>query len=345
MSTNVLHTEGRHRTETLTVFKPSSEAAREPARITLRQFFQEHFLPDWLEAIGAAPRNIEQYRNSISLACQQGFADLPLTAIDRAAVSRFVQWLRKRPGRRDGTIAASTVNKHLTAIQKVLRVAGPAGNKNRMGYGILAEVPWLPKLSTTTELRPDLSMAEIEEWWDVVATATRPRVKGVIAPDWWRAWILFSYNTALRISTTLRVEWKHLKGDWLHLPGSIMKGGRAAKIYINSTGRAAVEKIRTDSPLMFSWTFRLRHIHTCRRAVVDQDNHPERANWTSHALRRTLDTWLTERNPAIAKLQLAHAQTDIDLRHYVQPRIVKPLLEEVPQPRQAWAWLSGVTTI
>jgi len=211
-----------------------------------------------------------------------------------------------------------------------------------MGYNLIETVPWLPKLKVTTKLRPDLTLQEIEEWWDVVAAATRPQTPaGVSTPDWWRAWLLFSYNTALRISTTLLVEWKHVKEDWLHLPGEIMKGGRAAKVYLNTTAAAAIEMIRTDDPKVFSWKYQISHIHLCRRETVDQDNHPERANWTSHALRRTLDTWLTERNPAVAKLQLAHAQRDIDLRHYVQPRIVKPLMEEVPQPRQAAAWLAG----
>jgi len=307
---------------------------------TLRQFFDHHFLPECLLATGAAPRNVDQYRESMALACRQGLGELPLAAIDRAACTQFILWLRQRPGR-NGTISASTVNKHLTAIGKILRTAGPADDRNPLGYDLLERPPRLAKLRTTTELREDLSLAEIEQWWDVVETARRPRIPGVAPADWWRAWLLLSYNTALRISTTLQVDWRHLKGEWLHLPGEIMKGGRAAKVYLNTAGRRAIERVRTDSDRVLSWPYRIRSFHTVRRKTVDQRHHPERSNWTSHALRRTLDTWLTERNPAVAKLQLAHKQNDIDLRHYVQPRIVKPLLEEVPQPKQAEAWLAG----
>jgi len=267
---------------------------------TLRQFFDHHFLPECLLATGAAPRNVDQYRESMALACRQGLGELPLAAIDRAACTQFILWLRQRPGR-NGTISASTVNKHLTAIGKILRTAGPADDRNPLGYDLLERPPRLAKLRTTTELREDLSLAEIEQWWDVVETARRPRIPGVAPADWWRAWLLLSYNTALRISTTLQVDWRHLKGEWLHLPGEIMKGGRAAKVYLNTAGRRAIERVRTDSDRVLSWPYRIRSFHTVRRSGGEIAARPQAERHRPAALRPAADRQAAPRRGPAAK--------------------------------------------
>ncbi len=66
--------------------------------------------------------------------------------------------------------------------------------------------------------------------------------------------------------------------------------------------------------------------------MVRRSDSPLCERWRPHNLRRSLLTWLAERNPAVAKLQAGHVGGDVTLLHYVHPRIVKGLLDELPQP-------------
>jgi len=337
-------TEGPTGTDTLrrtSNGRRNGNGKRRRTEITLGEFFTTCFLPKHLAAEDAAPGTIEDYRLAVAQ-WKQYTRDPPLWSIDQDICLRFQERLKTREYR-GRTIKAITVNNRCARIAKLLRLAGPT-NGHGAGYGLIAHVPQFARVRQDHDPpRPALSIEAIESWWDAVADARTPLIPGVEPADWWRALVLWGHNTGFRIKATLLAEWDMIDGHWLTAPGRIMKRRRGGRFYVNSTAQAALYRIRTSSPTIFSWPYTIGHIHTARRKVLDQKHYPERSLWSSQALRRTLLTWLAERNPAVAQLQAGHRGTSVLMKHYVQPEIVEGLLEQVPQPRQAWAWLSGVS--
>jgi len=309
---------------------------------TLGQFFESFIRPHCFEAAGLSPLTIESYAWSIALWCQLT-GDPPLHEIDQATCSAFTRRLRERTNRDGKPISSRTINLHVKNLRKCFRLAGPASEaRNPLGQDLIDRVPYLQTVRNgRIPARPGLTIVELESWWDTVATARTPIIPGIRPADWWRAWLLFAYNTAFRIKATLKLQWSMIDGEWIDAPAAIMKLGAAGRFYLNTTARRALEKIRTASDRVLSWPYRVEQFHRSRRLVLDQDNHADRRKWTAHALRRTVLSWLAERNLAAAVLTAGHTGKNVLVTHYVSPRIVIPWLEQLPQPRQAAEWLES----
>ncbi|HUX15129.1 MAG TPA: site-specific integrase [Phycisphaerae bacterium] len=197
---------------------------------------------------------------------------------------------------------------------------------------------WAPRLKAPPERVEEptaiFSLEEIGHWLEACQSATLPKLPGVDPAAWWRALVAFAYNTGLRIDTLVRVRWEHVEGRWLVVPAALMKRRRrGARIYLNRRALAAARSIRTDGePRLFAWPAGLNQLHRARRRILDASRIEPRRRFGFHALRRALLSWLTARNPAVAKLQAGHVGGDVTLRYYVSPAIVGRFLERVPQP-------------
>lgn len=304
--------------------------------LTLREFFEQYVLPVYLRGRRAAESTVGQWRESVRLwAAYTGGP--PLGAIDDYVCAEFVAGLSARKWR--GTILSpNTVRKHVVPIAKILSLAGPRTQREPAGKGLLAEVPYLPKPPERVEpSERDLSLAEIEQWMAACDGATRPRIAGVEPADWWRALILWQYNTGLRIECSLSVEWSMLGPRWLEVPARLVKGRkRGVKIWINEAARAAVARVRTGSPRILSYPYQAKSFHAQRRAVVARIDGEHSERFKTHNLRRSLLTWLARHNPLVAKLQAGHSMGgDVLGKFYVNPSVVERLMSRVPQPVEA----------
>jgi len=310
----------------------------DPAAMTLAEFFRSYAQRNFLAARQAKPRNVEQYRESMRL-WQQYTGDPPLPAIDQEQLTAFSLALQQRTWR-GKAIDNRTVNKHLKSVQTVLRLAGPRGERNRLGCGLLAEVPYAALLPESRRRpKPPALLAEVEAAWDVMGEAVEPRVHGIRAGQWGRALWLVLWNTGLRIDAALRAEWRMVEDRWLVVPAGCGKTRHESWIWLNEPALRALQLIRTASPKLFSWPWDPRHWHKFRRTLFAIEGHPERSTWKTHALRRALATYLARHNPAVADLMLGHSGRSILLDHYVDPSIVADLMGRREQPRQAAEWL------
>lgn len=307
--------------------------------MTLGQFYDAYVLPVWRTASSTKTTAIDQaaLNHWASLT-----GDPPLDAISAYDTAAFVERVKLLPGKNGRPISPNTIRKHCTALQFILDRAGPGDDRRLRNTARLIDRP--PGFQRPKYRKPPtigaLSLLEIGRWMRVCDQANTPaKMRPVVPTKWWRALVTFLYNTALRIETTLYLEWDMLAEDgWLTIPPEIYKGREhGGEFYVNRHARAAIESIR-------HWRF---------QEIFPWKNWPNSASWLHeqrrrlwksakinrpgigfHGLRKACETALAGRNELVARFVAGHvAGDDILANHYVDHRqIVGEHLEQLPQP-------------
>lgn len=306
--------------------------------MTLLEFYEAYIRPVCREAAGRADKTLDLDRTALKL-WREITGDPPLEEIDQWTCSEFVAQLCKRPGKCGAKrISPNTVRKHCTHLQLFLDRAGPRSRINRLGQDLLEAPPYLERPKKRYKPATDsLSVDEIARWLDACPRARLPRkMRGFHAETYWRALVLFTYNTGLRIDTVMCLTRRMLDGDWLIVPPEIYKGGsHGGQFFVNRHARAAIESVRqTVCPTIFPWPGwpksdswlqehrrRLWEIAGIRRPGVG-----------FHGLRKALITWVAAQNAMLAKMVAGHSTGDVTQECYVHPHVVEEIMQRVPQP-------------
>jgi len=302
------------------------------AEMSLSAFYWVYVRPVCLEAHGAAPRTFDAYERTLGL-WKRLTGDPPLAKIDQLTCAKFVAKLGERPGRK-GNVSPNTIRKHCVQLQMVLDRAGPRTRDNRLGTGLIEEVPWLERPKPRPKAATDnFTLEEISQWLAACEIATKPEVEGIPAPDWWRALVRFLYNTGLRIGTAMGLRWDMIEGDWIVIPPEIMKTHAGKRHPLNKSARAAIEAIRTPDPRIFPHPYkRVTQIHKIRADILAASDIPPARRFGFHGLRKALATHLAQKNPMIATMMLGHTMAKTTQDHYVNPGIAAAVMAKVPQP-------------
>ena len=309
--------------------------------MTLSEFYAAYILPVCRVAADRSDKTIKLDRTALKLWAEIT-GDPPLERIDQFTCSAFVTELRKRPGKSGAKlISPNTVRKHCIHLQMFLDRAGPRARSNRLGQGLLAEPPYLERPKKRYKPATDsLSLEEIGRWLAVCPRAKLPRkMRGFDATTYWRALVLFTYNTGLRIDTVMCLTQPMLRDDWLIVPPEIYKGGsHGGEFFVNRFAAAALETVRQTAfaeffpwpgwPKSASWLQAYR-----RRQWVDAEI--DRPGVGFHGLRKALTSWIAPQNPMLAKMVCGHSSGDVTQDCYVHPHVVEEIMQRVPQPGQA----------
>ena len=329
------------------LWNPESAERASPGRLspgrlspamTLSEFHAAYILPVCRTAAGRAEGTLRIDRTALGLwAAITG--DPPLERIDQFTCSRFVAELRKRPGHSGAErISPNTVRKHCVHLQMMLDRAGPRSRANRLGQSLLDDVPYLERPKKRYKPAVDsLSLAEMARWLDVCSQAGLPRkLRGFDAETYWRALILFTYNTGLRIDTVMCLTRPMLDRDWLTVPPEIYKGGsHGGQFFVNRFALAALATVRQTRyeqffpwprwPASASWLQAYRRRQWAAAGI-------DRPGVGFHGLRKALTSWIAPQNPMLAKMVCGHSSGDVTQDCYVHPRVVEQIMQRVPQP-------------
>lgn len=334
----------RHATTLRLFSEPSaadSAAALSP-QMTLAEFFREYFLPVCLVARGAAPRNVQQYRESIAY-WRKFTLDPPLALIDDFTCAQFVRELAQVTGLKKGaTLSPNTIRKHCFHAQTVLDAAGPKSRHNRKGTGLLPDVPWIERpRQRKKDVTEVFTLDEIARILTACAAAKAPQQRrtGVEPAQWWRSLFEFDYNTGMRIGTLGALEYAWLRHDEQYAsmvmdipPGRAYKRGDAHKIPLNAAAVAAVERIRTDRVRIFPWPHTESWLHETRRRILRQAGLPRERQFGFHGVRRLYGTKMARINPIAGRKSLGHSNPKTFEDCYVGSSLWTEALDELPQP-------------
>jgi integrase len=309
--------------------------------MTLPQFYDAYVLPICRVSRGADTKTIAVDRTALRY-WHELTRDPSLEDLDEYDCSDFVERSTQLPGRQGKLASPNTIRKHCTHLQYILDRAGPRSRRVRNAARLIPEPPGFDRPRPRKRACPELlSLVEIGAWLLACQEATSPaRIERVSPPVWWRALVIFAYNTGLRIDTIMELRWPMLnQAGWLEVPAEIFKGGdHGGVFYVNAAGRKAIEPLRKwGHEKIFPWAHWPKsssYLHKQRRRLWRRA-HIDRPGNGFHGLRRALLTWLSGRNDLIARFVAGHAAgNDILQGHYVDHRqIVVELLEQVPQPR------------
>jgi integrase len=274
----------------------------------VKTFFEEEYLHAKLT--DASVRSIEQYR--IAIGHWSKFNKRPPTIKDFSdtAMDRFASWM---VGERNLAVpTANKVRRHLKAIWNFAFERG--------------EVKRPPRFKRLKELEKDPVAWTPEEIGRLLDAINRlcGKINGVPSRLFWRALILFLYDTGARINVTMHLEPRHidLRNRTVLLPAEYQKQGKDQVVDISEETaailRELIDKRRTyvfcwpyDRYPGSTWTTLHRHFRILVGAAeLDIEN------GTFHRIRRTTATQIADKfDLATAQTLLGHASQQTTKRY------------------------------
>lgn len=183
--------------------------------------------------------------------------------------------------------------------------------------------------------------ADVDEMLAVAPSATSRR--GWAGPEW-TALILLLWDTALRISTALRLKPSHLEIDadgvgWINTPGAIQKGKRATRHRLHADTLQAIRDMRAATTLdtadaLLPWPYPLRDV---QRHFSEQILEPAGLLRPGvpkfHGFRRASYSYVAA-SLGIERASTHAAHRSNLSRAYADPRIVEQgnVLDVLPRP-------------
>jgi integrase len=314
------------------------------SRVTLGEFFDECFVPLWIQGQSLAPRTLEAYRESIDRWVRLT-GDPPLPAVDDFVAAAFVHDLSTQSGRKAEIMAKATIRKHIQHVQLVLDFAGPKTRQRPDAQQLLRRPIFLKK--PRADYHPpdgDFTLDEIHKLYRACSVMTRPGHLSPVTPcDWWRVLLVVAYYSGLRIGALMLLEYKMINREWLRVPAGISKGRKGIRQYLSSEARREIERIRTERQTIFDWRNWPRNkvsLHEHRRKLLVAAGLPEGRQFGFHGLRRAHLTVLNLEAAQIgaraAQRSAGHASVATTMGSYinaaVSERLVAEAIERMPSP-------------
>ena len=339
---------------------PGEWDARLSPDTTLREFVRRWFVPHYCRKLRRPlkPRSEAEFSTAVGRWVLI-FGDTRLRDCSLDLCRQFVEADFLMPGMRRGrTLSPRTVAKHCGALQTIFHMAAPRTERHKDAYdddglfgldrtGRPRTAPWFPAIQLPDHIQDRVfELAEIHAWLEACQYARQPLLRECRPDAWWRALILFLYNSGPRIGATLKLRRRMVqrKGGrvWLEVPGEISKQGRAKLSLLSSHAVAAIDSIPTLD-LIFPWPHSPKHLQTIRRELQTAAGIAPERQFGFQALRATNATEVFCLDPRAAQENLGHRSIGTTIGSYVgargligaQAARIGPALEALPQPAGA----------
>jgi integrase len=161
----------------------------------------------------------------------------------------------------------------------------------------------------------------------------RGLVGGIPAAKWWKAFLLFAWDSGERKSAILGIRWEHLdaKNGTIEVPAEIRKGGRKPMVYqIKSTTLLAIELLRSyNNRRIFEYSDHNATFYNDYKRLLRLAELPYiRYKSGPQKIRRTFASFI-EAAGGNATDALAHTQRSITIESYIDPTIAQTVSPNV----------------
>ena len=147
--------------------------------MTLSQFYEAYVRPICLEPRATAAGTFKEYKNALKL-WKFYTDDPPVNQIGASTCAKFLGMLSQRLNRRGEKISPNTCRKICIHLQFLFDRLGPRTQKNRMGAGLLPDVPYLDKPRLRRKPPTDsFTLEDISAWLSAAENATVPQIDGI----------------------------------------------------------------------------------------------------------------------------------------------------------------------
>jgi len=361
-------------------FRPKRHDESQAKRLTIREVFERHKLPE-LTTRGRARATLAEYRCHLARweewAANYWITNPVVQDVKRAELEAFRVWLGKRP-----KASARTVNKHLGTIECLLATAAE--------HWLIDRAPKLEPLSASKAGRKlYLSYDQLSRLYQACGVAEWPKRRksggnlsyGPAAG--WRALIVLLFNygartqefVAYRRTELPALTWRQVSWDeespadagqcrcrfgWMWYTPAKQKRAKPDPLVLPLNEVAAGHLRSLATPLgareelpVFDWPWSPKELYGQWQAIVDAAGvRPKKSldgseddEYSLKHLRKTCATWHQQHSPGVAPLILGHAKRSVSDEHYVaaEGQILRAVLG-LPQPEAFYEGLKKPVT-
>lgn len=294
-------------THAATVDCPAASLPEISDRLTLRQFWELHYLPHCIE--DPTSRNVESYLRALDL-WEALTLDRPLGEITSGELSDFKGRLaeirfRGRP------LAVNTIRKHLDHVQWMLDQAGPPGPRQlRTAVGVIPTVPYTKPPKRRKSFRRQTPAAHIVALYHACEHARLPRVDGVKPSALWQALLATMCSTSLRIGQLVSTPMDAVKWDegLLILPAHVCRKSKTEEPKpLHPFALQRLLAIRGTRERLFPFWPRPHSKRTIYLELHRLQTLAGVPHFAFHGMRRYVLTYLSQLSPAAAQLAAGHS--------------------------------------
>ncbi len=267
-------------------------------------------------------------------------------------VRAFMVGLWKLKGLRKKTISPPTVHRRVRNIQYCLRLAGPPDGR-RKGKRLIRIVPYLPLPSLENKEPEGPQLWELTKILACGGKMKTPNLKWVSNEVFWRSVGALAYNTAERRGAILRVKYSdirelrvqralpgmdelaEIKAFELRVPGPIRKGKRRQHVIpLNDGALAAIDALRGDTPReeIVGWPYSIANFSRKWMKLVRLAGFPDEERFNFHRIRSTAITEAEIVKEGSGTMLAGHSDSRVTSKYYKQRRVLRAVLDRLPQP-------------
>ncbi len=273
---------------------------------------------------GRPASTIDAYQNALTNLAKFAGREVLSEELNDDLGAGCMAWLLER-GRSPAT--ANKVRAHLTAVWRLAKRRDLIGRSPQVER--LREPKRQPKAWRAADLGKILASAAREQG----------EIAGVRAADWWMALFLVLYDTGLRISATMALEWAWLDGDMLDVCAEVQKQNADQSLDLSADALAALDAIRRPTRRhIFPWPWdrggpQWATLNRRLRRILTRAGLPTTRRDLFHKLRRSNASYLKAAGGDPTS-QLGHS-TERVTRAYLDPRICRPRrqVDLLPRPK------------
>jgi integrase len=309
-------------------------------------YVERSYLPIFLS--GAQPRYVQAVRQTADCFCRL-VGDLPIGQIGPEHLAEFKRllcaqhqgasaktqaqlWLfqAESTGRHFAAIrAASTANKHLRQLGRMLSKLGPPQRGlNADALGILPRIPAVMPYRVRRPRPPKLPVGALDRIYAGCQWAVHPRVPGISATAWWQALVVCAFCETFRRAALIHASWTRgdglrwagidLLGRTIHIDAGSDKMGIEREKPLHDAAVAHLLRIRSGGEFVFPFpasesTF-YREWHTLQnRGGLATADHIR-----LHAVKSASMSAYARESPWVAQFMGDHASIATG-QHYIDP--------------------------
>lgn len=303
-----------------------------PAGRTLRRIFEDDYAPSHL----LAPRTLSGVRQHLSQ-WERITGDPQILEIDRHTLNRF-----RNQALAEGK-ADSTVRGWLLSVMSILNFAAEPSAHQPDALGLIASAPFVRKPRPRSQPKPAATLAQVAACYRSAEAASWPRIPGVSPGQFWRTWLVVSYNTGLRRNDILfRLEWEHFEFESDTLRFMARKTGKVHVLPVAGALRVHLERMPTARHGRFESDSRVfpvgRSLKQVRRELDVIAKAAGVAKITPQMIRCLSAIQYEIAHPGAGALLTGHAVTRVTWANYVPvPEVLREASKKLPQPWDASA--------
>lgn len=272
------------------------------ANVTMRGAFEQYYWSPEMK-----PRTLEVYENMLrhweDLTEDPTFAEMDSVTL-HGFKTAYLEYN-----------SAASFNKERRHFMAIINRMSPAVRKNPDGLGIVDRFIYIKPIPETRKIPRVASDEQVNAIYDACDIATWPRFEfGPTA--WWRALVVFLYNTGVRRNDFLNLETTDVNLQEALIQFDAEKTGKDQMLPLHQSVVEHFEQIWSDRKYVFPKSKGYKLLYRQWYEIQSFAGIPADDHFTFHQLRSTCGTNLFKRSPGAAQEMLGHSSIETTRKAY-----------------------------